>query len=219
MSDSKNPFLNSAVLLTAATGFLYSVSTAFYGGYLEPLRLDSGVLDRNFQQTLYYGFIISFVPIFLGLLIYGSTRYLYSHMILPDLITWLKHSWASKRRFIKLKSRFLGKRKDSLYVREQKRHTITTLLYLALFVGFLYSLAYFENKGKKAGFAVITKLDNEVPNTDLLIVKIDGQIYKLLELTCGARNCAGIEPTTRVVYYFPQNGHSFLHSPTVQLKK
>ena len=44
--DSKTPALNSAVLLAAATAYLYCVSTAHYGGYLSPLRLDADVLDR-----------------------------------------------------------------------------------------------------------------------------------------------------------------------------
>lgn len=52
-------FLDSAVILTIITAFLYSASTAYTHGYFGILNLDSDVLDRNFHQILYHGMILN----------------------------------------------------------------------------------------------------------------------------------------------------------------
>jgi hypothetical protein len=53
---------------------LYCVGTAHSGGYLGTLRLDADVLDRNFHQVLYAGFLNSFGPILLALFAYSGAR-------------------------------------------------------------------------------------------------------------------------------------------------
>ncbi|MBN9423448.1 MAG: hypothetical protein J0I91_13365 [Candidatus Accumulibacter sp.] len=213
MSDKQNSLLDSGAVLAAATAFLYCVSTAKYGGYLSKLQLDADVLDRNFQQVLYQGFVDSFPQIFLALFLYAIVRFLYSHAFLPSLESWLKKSRKQKRQYLKLKRSLFGKQKDSQIVRQAKRHTITFALLAIVFLAFVLSLVYFESKGHSAAVAILEKLDEKpVQDQDLITVQIDSKTRKLLYLTCGARNCAGVDPSTKSVHYFPQNGHSYFLS-------
>ncbi len=210
--DSKTPALNSAVLLAAATAYLYCVSTAHYGGYLSPLRLDADVLDRNFHQALYSGFLISFTPTFVVLFAYGAARLIYSHCVLPAINDLLRQSASRRRIFLKLRRGWFGKRKDSAYEKRQKQHTMSVLLYVAMAFAFIFSLVYFESLGKKAALVTLERMEaNPQPISEMVRVKIDDQVRSLFYLACGARNCAGIEASTKMVYYFPQNGHSYQH--------
>jgi hypothetical protein len=213
MSDKQNSLLDSGAVLAAITAFLYCVSTAQYGGYLYGLQLDADILERNFQQVLYRGFVDSFPQIFLALLFYTCMRFLYSHMFLPSLENWLKKSRKQKRQYLKLRQGLFGKRKDSEVVRQAKKHTITYVLLVMAFLAFILMLVYFESKGHSSADTILKKLNgNTIQDRDLITVQIDAQTRKLLYLTCGARNCAGIDQNTNAVYYFPQNGHSYFFS-------
>lgn len=208
MTFSKTSVLDGGVFLAAATAFLYCASTAHFHGYLRPLQLDSDVLDRNFHQVLYTGLLISFVPSVITLLFYGVARFLYSHVLLPSL----RESFALLRRFTRLKRKLLGKRrrKGSPLEREQKQHTMQVLAYVGVATAFIIALAFFETRGEKEANKTLARLNNNstfVP--EIVRVKVDDEAKSLFYLTCGARNCAAIDATTKVVYYFPQNGHSY----------
>jgi len=190
--------------------FFYAISTAYYDGYFGPLHLDANVLDRNVQQSLYRGFVISLTPTLIGLLIYACGCAFYSHVLLPVLNDWLRHSRWCKRQFLKLKHLCLGREKDPEIERSQKKHTLTAFLYLGIFTILILSLQYFERKGKEVAVADLKTIESSaVQASDLVTVKIDEKLMQLLPLVCGARNCAGIDPKTKVIYYFPQNGHSY----------
>jgi hypothetical protein len=71
MSTQRNPLLdNSGLALAAITAFLYCASSAYTGGYYSRLGLDGDVLDRNFQQILFEGFLISFKWPFMLFILY-----------------------------------------------------------------------------------------------------------------------------------------------------
>jgi len=92
----------------------------------------------------------------------------------------------------------------------KKKHTLTAFLYLGIFTMLILSLQYFEGKGKEVALADLKTIESSaVQASDLVTVKIDDKLMQLLPLVCGARNCAGIDPKTKVIYYFPQNGHSY----------
>ena len=213
MAENRNALVDSGVALAAVTAFLYCVSAAYYGGYLGIFRLDSDVLDRNFHQTLYNGFVISF-PLAFGLAFaYLGYRIVYSHLLLPALTDWLRTSSKKKRRFIKLRQKLLGKRKDAAIVQREKRHSVAIAFYAAAFLTFLLSLAHFESEGQKAALERLEKINKTGLLSELMLVRINGQDIKLLALACGSRNCAGIDPLTRTINYFPQNGHSYALPP------
>jgi hypothetical protein len=214
MNNRQNSLLDSGIALASITSFLYCASAAFTGGFLQQLGLDSDVLDRNFQQILYHGFLISFGPILYVLAGYVICRFAYSHGLLPEVNDVLRHNWKRKRLFLKLKYKMLGKRKDSEAETREKRHSIKSAFLLTIFFALILSLAHFESKGKALASSVYAKLENKsIPEHETVTVSINGQPQKLLHLICGARNCAGVAPETKIVHYFPQNGHSSVLSP------
>lgn len=213
MIDSKNPLIDSGILLAVMTAFLYCIDAAYYEGYLNPLLLDANMLDRNFHQTLFNGFMVFFSPAFLIFCISALGYFLYSHALLPILNNGLRRSRGKQRRLLRLKHAFVGLRKGSLVEQAEKRRSIRMLTYLMIVIAFASSLSYALSRGKKDAIEVVKKIeDKSLPDSAFIVTKIDDQRRKLLYLTCGARNCAGIDPTTKIVYYFPQTGHSFQYS-------
>jgi hypothetical protein len=210
MAEQRISLIDSAVALSATTAFLYCVSTAYYGGYFRIFQLDADILDRNFHQSLYNGFVVSYSPALLGLFVYAIARFFYSHTILPSFSDFLRHSRARKRQFLKFKYLWMGKRKDSELEQHQKKHTRTVASYLIVFIFIILALAYFESKGKKAANVILDKIEQkDFKHLHLIAVKINDKIHQVVDLTCGSRNCAGIEPDTKIIYYFGQNGHSY----------
>lgn len=211
MNTKQNSLLDSGMALAAVTAFLYCASTAFTGGFLGPLGLDGDVLDRNLQQILYHGFLISFGSALLALIVYVLCRFLYSHAVLPGINDKLRKNWKRKRQFLRLKHHWTGRRKDSEIELREKQHSKTFAVLAAVFFVLIFSLVYFEFKGREAAALVRTKLESKsFLEHEMITVVINGQAQKLLYLTCGARNCAGVDPGTRIVQYFPQNGHSYV---------
>jgi amino acid transporter len=220
MTSPRNSLIDSAILLALIPALLYAISTAYYDGYYVPLHLDADILDRNVQQSLYRGFIISFMPAFYALFTYISLAFVFTHYLFPGFNDWLRHSQKRKRQFLKLKQVCLSKRKDSEIERRLKKHSHIVIFYFAILVVLLSALVYFESKGKKEAIAIFKKIENNaIQPSDLITVKIDDKPKQLLSLMCGARNCAGIDPNTKVIYYFPQNGHSyqFIETSTNQI--
>ena len=114
------------------------------------------------------------------------------------------------RIFLKGKHFLLGKQKDPAIERHQKKHSLTAVFYIGLFAALIYLLINCESKGKEAAEAILKRIEsNAVQQSEIITVKIDDKAKQLLSLACGERNCAGIELSTKTVYYFPQNGHSF----------
>jgi hypothetical protein len=209
-------FFDSGIILAAATAFLYSASATFIGAYLGYFALDWDVLDRNFQQILFHGFAISFAPALSLLCWYLFIRIIYSHGILSIVIDELRKSWKRKRQYLRIRRWLKGKRKDSKIELREKQHTVTVALFAALFLVFILSLMYFHSKGNEAAKLVWSKIENKTtPEHEMITVLINNQSLKLVYLMCGARNCAGVAPDTKVVYYFPQNGHSYILPPSL----
>jgi hypothetical protein len=215
MKTERSPLLDSGIALAVGTAYLYCASAAHTSGYLHELALDGDVLDRNLQQILYDGFLISFAPVLLALATYAAVRFLYSHVILPDINDALRKSWNRKYKFLKLKHRWLGKRKDSAIERREKKHSMMFAFLVAAFFVLVFSLAHFESKGRQAAALVRTKLESKsFPQHEVITVFINEQKQDLLYLTCGARNCAGIDTKTMTIQYFPQSGHSYPLPPS-----
>jgi hypothetical protein len=216
MLDNKNPLLNSAVFLAGITAFLYCAGTAYFQGYLYSLRLDAAVLDRNFHQVLYQGFVVSFGPVLLLLLFYFVWVLLYTGVV-QSLTNWLRKTPANKRRYVKARRRWIRKRKSTIAERLQQQHVLGALLYPALGILFLLTLVYFEAQGRKLASSILKQIESQTPaeSSSIIHVKVDEQRKGLLYLGCGARNCAGIDLSSKTIYYFPQNGHSYQYAAPI----
>lgn len=204
--------IDSAIALAAITAFLYCASTAYYGGYLAVLKLDVDVLDRNLQQTLYHGFItfISYKTIAYLLLLAPVVGFFY--YFLPQTFNeWIIKNPEVRRKFLRVRYRLVGGGEEEENDRRRKQRSVATAVASYGFIALIFLLAGFEQKGKEKAHALLQRLDDNVINTtEIITVKIGDKPIQLMYLTCGERNCAGIEPNTRFVYYFPQNGHSFM---------
>lgn len=208
MPDLKSPLRDSAILLAAATAFLYCIGTAHAGGYLSTLRLDANVLDRDFHQVLYNGFLLSFGPVLIGLFIYTGARCLYSHVLLPSLVDWLRKATANRRRFLQAKQK-CTRRRPPTAERTAKQHTVTVLRYSGFAFALILTLVHFETQGKNDAMLILRQIDtHQPPKPSLIKVKIDDASKTLFHLSCGARNCAAMELSSKTIYYFPQNGYS-----------
>lgn len=216
MNQSRHTIIDSAIALAGLTAYLYAVSTSYYGGYFNHLELDPNVLDLNFNQTLYNGFLLCSVPVFLFLAVIALVSWVYSHNVLPTTNDWLRKSRINKRKYIKARRWFVGSRRDSLLEQREKRRTLSAITYVIGVVLVIFSLAYFESMGGKVAASIKQSLsDGSYLTRSHWYVKIDDTNRKLLPLACGARNCAGVDTTSRFVYYFPQNGHAYEPQVTV----
>jgi hypothetical protein len=216
MDNQVNKLIDSGLIITFATAFLYCVSTAQNGGYLGVLLLDSDVLDRNLDQILYNGFLISFYPVTVVFFIYLCCRFVYSYAIFPEFNDWLRHSFSRRRKAVQFKKKWFDNKKDSPLEIREKHKTKKTAFYFTLFVLFILSLVHFEKQGKKDAMTILRNIEsNQIAQTKLINVNIDNETRHLHLLVCGSRNCAGIESETKRIYYFPQNAHSYHYEKLV----
>ncbi len=68
---------------------------------------------------------------------------------------------------------------------------------------------YFESKGRKKALEVLPQLEqHSYQPYQIVTVSINNKELELLLLSCGARNCAGLDVQTRRIHYFVQGGFS-----------
>ena len=207
--------IDSAIFLAVCTALLYSWSTANYHGFLIAASLDSDMMERSFQQVIYGGLIVSFGPILLMLFIASLSLYFWSHAILPSYIDWVRSSVRSKRRVIKFRRFWIGKRITPAIEKQEKSRFNRIALYSLSGVAFILSLVYFENKGQQQANEVLEKhMASDNSPGSMITVSINKSEKTLRYLGCGAKNCAGIEKKSNKVYYFPQSvGYSYTYFP------
>jgi len=203
--------LESAVFLAISTAILFSWSTAHYHGYLDVTKLSPEMMTKNFNQIVYDGFVRSGFPITLLLLLIAAVLFLYSHMILPAWIDHLRGSFKAKRFAVKLQRHFIGRRVDTDYEKKSKSNFNTAAVsFIALFI-FMMSLVIFDAYGRAKAQNIYNELkEGKFAENSIIEVKIDNKLRTLRFLECGSKNCAGIEPKTNSIYYFPQSiGYRF----------
>ncbi|ATD07094.1 hypothetical protein SIO17_08605 [Pseudoalteromonas piscicida] len=207
--------IDSAIFLAVCTALLYSWSTANYHGFLISVRLDSDMMERSFHQVIYGGLIISFGPILLTLVVASLSLYFWSHAILPSYIDWVRGSIRSKRRVIKFRRYWIGKRISPAIEKQEKSRFNRITFYSLAGLAFIFSLAYFENKGQQQAAEILEKhMADDNSSGSMITVFINKSEKTLRYLGCGAKNCAGIEEKSNKVYYFSQSsGYSFTYTP------
>lgn len=203
--------IDSAILLAVCTALLYSWSTANYHGFLTTVNLDSDMMERSFHQVIYSGLIISFRPIMLVIFLLTSALFVWSHGILPTYIDYVRASFKAKRKMIKVRQYWIGKRVTLTIEKNEKVRFNRFGLYSLYGAIFILSLVYFEEQGQQKAENIIEKhyLNKNIPNSIINVV-INKKETLLLYLACGSKNCAGIERKSNRIFYFSQaNGYSF----------
>jgi hypothetical protein len=132
------------------------------------------------------------------------------HMLLPALKDVLHKDWRSKRFFLKLKRRLCSKRNMSDYELRVRKQTPMMIFIPVVALSFIFSLTHFQSLGKETASQLRTRLERKsFLQHEIISVTINGVAKKLMFLGCGARNCVGVDPESRGIHYFPQNGHSY----------
>lgn len=193
--------LDSALLLTLVTVFLYCSSTAYNHGYLTSMSLDSDILDRNFHQILYDGMIKNIwtfllVPLFLSLL------YTLHSIYKIELKRYVRKGFSNARKLLVLqkKLRIRNGRLTEFEVWYFLRIKYCWSFVVLLFA-FFFSMAYFESEGKDKAMGLKMAIFKGKAN-NLTLPKYPDK--KLIILFCGARNCAAIDQKMMEIVYFPQ---------------
>lgn len=210
---NKSIQFDTALLVTVVTALLYTWSTANFNGYILTLNLDTDIMERNFHQVIYNGLIISFAPILAFGVILWLIILLYTHEILPAYVDWLRAHFSRRRKVIRVRRFWLGKR--SLPPIELRAKAFFTKFSLVLLISIFYliSLVYFEHIGQKQAKDIIEN-HNKGKNkrTEMIDIEINKKNKTLRFLACGARTCAGIEEKTNTIFYFPSStSYSFLY--------
>lgn len=209
--------LGSGILVALGTAALYCISSAYYRGFLSGLRLDPEVLDRNFHQVLYSGFVVALGPAIACMVLYAAAVTGYA-LVLPDLRFKrfkLKRKFARFRKKTRAASghRKAAGRATRDSEKRARRRACSALKALALVLAGFVGLVAFERRGFDEAQERLKQAE-DAGSAEKLIVRIDGKLRELRYFACGARNCAAIEPVTGHVYYFPQTGHIY-QSPFV----
>jgi hypothetical protein len=116
-----------------------------------------------------------------------------------------KNNWIAKQRL-----KTIDHQRTNKVDYHFENHLSKAMAYAIILISLVCVMYYFQHKGHKAASKILETIKSKAhKDNELITVKIDGKPEKLIHLMCGARNCAGIDPKTNVVYYFPQNGHSY----------
>jgi len=206
--------IDSAIVLAISTAILYSWSTANFHGYLTTAKLDSDMMERSFHQVIYSGLVLSFGPILFALISYACALFVYSHAIFPCYIDYVRSGIGAKRKVVKFRRFWVGKRIAPAIERREKSRFNKVGVYTLLALLFIISLVYFEKKGSLQANEVLGNyLTNNEKSDGIIEVNINNTKKIMRFLACGEKNCAGIEVDSRRIYYFPQSsGFSFVYS-------
>lgn len=222
MKTNRNILLDSGVLLAAMTAYLYCAGAADYGGYLRVLGLDPNVLDRDFREVLYRGFFVSVTPTLMAILVLSVGSFCYSHVVMIILADIFKGNWKRKRWLVKTHKIFRSPKNVAPTEARANRNTAFLFKLFVASFAMLLLLVHFESEGKQRAHSLIERVGSkQLEDSDFVTVQINLTSRKLVDLGCGARNCAGLDPSNWQVIYYPQGVSSYLlpNHPNGQVKK
>jgi len=203
-------FKNSVSIFAIATSFLYTISVTERHGFYSALMLQPDMMERTFHHVIYSGFVMFIIPVatfflyFLVLLGFLMLLLLVEQVVFNGLITkWFKKVKKSQ----KLKEK---KKLRSSFENPIDKIGFYVLVVLIALFSFIVILVLYENNGRDEANEIISSLNKDDSEGVVISVNINQVKENLIFLGCGSRNCAGIDPETKVVHYFPQSvGYSF----------
>ncbi len=198
-----NKYLNSATVLAIITTTLYVSGVASYHGYLLVLDLDSDMMERSFNLTLYRGFIVIFVELIWAAYALIIVLVLNTYLFIPVLLWYMKRGFKQSRRIIKIKRMF----KYRVKIQQDSATRLTnTLVVFSCIVFTVFSLSYIENKGRTRAYDLLKRsAEGKLTQSDMVTRQIEGRILSLLNLGCGMSHCAGMEIGNNKIHYFPKS--------------
>lgn len=227
MRKGLNLLISSGLLLAIATALLYCVAIAYHNGYLETLGLNIYVLERSFNLTLYSGFLLASNSI---VLVVQCLLFILACLIFLIILLLINKIFN-----FKLINSFIQACKQPQQETQKKEPHLTRVdyygsialkglkyLFFVLFIYLLIMIALLisEKKGEETAQAVLKILENPaaIKGSRLITAWVREEKLKLYYLDCGSSFCAGIDPNTREVYYFPKDQFTYILDPIEQEK-
>jgi len=209
MSRRTSPLLQGGLILTATTAFLYAAHNARNNGFLGVFRLDPDALEQNLHNILYQGFLLVFPVAFKVFAYCVAAACLYSFLFIPILQANIK----SKRLYLKVKHFCFGKEKRSKWLLKIQKATLGYTGVVVLMLLLITKLASFERDGAASANKIFKTLESSVNDLQFITLKVDNEHQRLALLSCGSKNCAGINPRSKKVYYFGHREYSYIQNP------
>lgn len=199
-----NLSLDTAVIITLITVFLFGIGQAYLGALLRPFLIDPAVLNFTVQDKIYWGFLK------------GFNLFIYSSLIFMIMFA-LRHIWISseigtffdKKLLAYVQKKLMIKHMDTLHPHNnsqkeefEKSFTSAILMLLAgiiLLIGYIFALSSIEDKGKDKGNAIL-----ENPTT-LPKIRINNKDMQNYLIQCGSLLCAVIDEKKNVSLVEPKN--------------
>lgn len=208
MATVARNLFNSSVVLAAIPAILFTAGTVYRHGFLSQLSLDENVLDRNFHQAVYEGFInilgAGLGPLMLAVFAMIFVSYFLIPLIVNDILE-RNPSWASK--IAKANADFEAQSEIEKAARSYTSQSATIFFWLFALLLLLVNL---EGKGKAAAVDTAAQMKNpQASEVNFIYVPHEKMNYRLYFLTCGLRNCAGYEQKSERIIYYPQGFMSF----------
>jgi len=196
-SFKSNPILNTAIIVAIVPVFLYLIGLASHEGFLSRFNLDPVILERSYHSLIISGFSI-----------------LNGHHWFPAFIA-LIFVFASITLFVLFRMPFLARRISffEILIFRKINYSITLMLsiciFFLLYVSVLVLMRDAYSNGAKKANEIKQILNDSVDESRMVNVQINGISKSLYFLTCGSKNCSGIDLCTETIYYFEQAPFSF----------
>lgn len=193
--------VDSASIIAAITAYFYSVSTAYTYGYFHTLGLDADLLDRNFQQIIYDGFIISithllylFVIIFVIIILVSLVR--------VGTSTIARNSFRTARTVAKMRKLLPLTSKKMTAIENRCYNNIVKSALLFFLSCYMITIL---SGHEKDGIASASRVIKNITNNSNITFKVKDYKHDMTYLYCGAKNCAGYDATENKIIYVPHS--------------
>ncbi len=183
----KSLLSESAIILAILTAFLYCIGTAHFYGFLNALNTDPYIIDRSFDQVIYYGALI---------LLNNFLKYVVDFIVI--FILWYLAYVSSYFRVdwtIKGKKRLIRLRKICRRLALPRVASLKNSIAVAVsFIAIVFILSAFQNIGKTAAHDLVDQIRNKKYN-DLrkITVNLNSSNIELFRVACGSSRCLGID--------------------------
>lgn len=208
--------IDGALVLAAFSAALYIASSAHYGGLLSTFNLDPNLLERDLYLSLYGGLLALLSTIIGVSLLAGIIAAALALLFIPELSKLVRQRMQSSKALddhLAARELALGRplMRFTQLASEKTALWMLPISFSALLLVLL--LVGVERDGRKSGDAILKKIEEDaLVVRDIMIVELGGTQRSLVHLACGSNYCAGIDPCSRQVFYYPQGPRSFIHS-------
>jgi len=197
-----NTLKDRSILLAIVTVFLQILNIIHHNSYLEAIGIEPDFIVRSFEQTMYYSLNIILIP--WSVLIVTLTLLIMS----ISLYVIVFRSFRIKRVLVKVRKK-LTRRLGSKYVMTELDKKGTMLIdRIGIVIGVMIIVMFFiiftDFKGKEKGIDFVKEINSLKYSSDELI-SISKSNSKILVVSCGIDNCAGINIDTKRVIYFKKD--------------